>query len=187
MQQPDRPSPKGTLTCQGTPSLARHKYRLQVALAGLLWVGGATCPTARDVRADGLLALHKAGDVSAPTYVNGIISGFDHANARLIAEGQRPLYCRRPDQILSANEVLDATGKAVGQVPQKGKLTATLVILHVLIEAFPCPRSPTAEVRQADPQVTSHEHGPGDSSVLPQEAPRQSDAPFAEPGQPPKP
>ena len=164
--------------------MARHKYRLQVALAGLLVVGGATSPSARDVRADGLLALHKAGDVSAPTYVNGIMSGLDHANARLIAEGQRPLYCRRPDQILSANEVLDATGKAVGQVPQKGKLTATLVILHVLIEAFPCTRSPTVEVREVDPQETSQGLVPGDGSVSPQGEPRQGDGPISQPAQP---
>lgn len=164
--------------------MARHKYSLQVVLIGLLLVGGATSPNARDVRADGLLALHKAGDVSAPTYVNGIMSGFDHANARLIAEGQRPLYCRRPDQTLSANEVLDATGKAVGQIPQKGKLSATLVILHVLIEAFPCTPSPTADTREVAPQATSHKPRLGDDSVLPQEERRQGDAPFAEPAQP---
>lgn len=167
--------------------MPRLKYHLRVALAGLFFVGGATCPDARDVRADGLLALHKSRDVSAPTYVNGILSGFDHANARLVAEGQRPLYCRRPDQILSANEVLDATGKAVEQVPQKGKLSATLVILHVLIEAFPCNRSPAAEIREIAPRVTAHEPGSGDASVLPQGESGQVNQPFAEPAQVPSP
>ena len=164
--------------------MPRQKYGLRVVLAGLLSVGAAACPAARDVRADGLLALHKSRDVSAPTYVNGILSGFDHANARLVAEGQRPLYCQRPDQILSANEVLDAAGKAVDRVPQKGKLSATLVILHVLIEAFPCTRSPTGEIRDVAPQATAQEPGPGDASVLPQGESPQGNQPLAEPAQP---
>ena len=149
--------------------MARHKHHLWAVLVGLLLIAGVTSSNARDVRADGLLALHKAGDVSAATYVNGIMSGFDHANARLIAEGQHPLYCQRPDQTLSANEVLDVTGKAVGQTPQNGKFSATLIILHVLIEAFPCASFPITETREVDSQVISHKPGSEGASVLPKE------------------
>lgn len=162
--------------------MARHEHHLRVVLVSLLLIVGATSSKARDVRADGLLGLHRAGDVSAATYVNGVMSGFDQANARLVAEGQRPLYCQRPEQNLSTNEVLDATGKAVGQTPLKGKFSATLVILHVLIEAFPCTSLPIAETREVNSRV-SHQPGPRDTSVLPQKR-RQGDEFFVEPAQP---
>jgi Rap1a immunity proteins len=164
--------------------MARHKHPLWVVLVGLLLVVSATSSNARDVRADGLLVLHNAGDVSAATYVNGIMSGFDHANARLIAEGQRPLYCQRPDQTLSANEVLDVTRKAIGQTPQKGRFSATLIILHILIEAFPCTSLPITEPREVDSQVISHKPGSRDASVLLQEERRQGDELLTEPAQP---
>ena len=167
--------------------MAGHNYRLGVALVGLLLLEGAARPAARDVRTDGLLALHKAGDVSAPTYVNGILSGFDHANARLIAEGQRPLYCRRPDDALSANDVLEATAKATGQLPQKGKLSATLVILHVLIEAFPCPPTSTTGIGDVAPEVTLHGPGSADAPALPQGERRQGEESLPDPAEAPAP
>lgn len=71
-------------------------------------------------------------------FLAGMVEGLGSANAGVVVEGQRPLYCAPREIALTANQVLQLMVRHIERKPNHGTLPAGAIMLVSMQENFPC-------------------------------------------------
>ena len=75
-------------------------------------------------------------------YVVGLLGGIGAANAYLVSRGNPPLYCQPENLAITANQAGDIIERYVKKIPGNKNTSMDTVLLHALIDVFPCKAKP---------------------------------------------
>jgi len=115
------------------------KRWMLVAGLVLLWTLGATFTLGADLSMKDYDRL--MNDASFRSYMNGVGTGFQYANALLMIRNQQRLFCTSDNVALKEDDYLDILARKIKELKAKkprADLRLPTVLLMGLQEAFPC-------------------------------------------------
>jgi hypothetical protein len=73
-------------------------------------------------------------------HLHGLAAGLSVANAQLVVQNQRPIYCAPRDKALSNDELRSMMRDLLKENPKMAELPAAAILVSAMIVYLPCPK-----------------------------------------------